>query len=41
MKREDAGAYADKVIETQQRLLVNNYVPLSREDLIAIYESAC
>jgi len=41
MKREDAGAYADKVIETQQRLLVNNYVPLDREDIIAIYESAC
>ena len=41
MKREDAAAYADKVIETQQRLLVNNYAPLSREDLIAIYETAC
>ena len=40
MKREDAAAYADKVIETQQRLLVNNYAPLSREDLIAIYEAA-
>ena len=41
MKREDAAVYADKVIATQQRLLVNNYVPLSREDLIAIYEAAC
>ncbi|CAK7066350.1 MAG: Aldehyde-alcohol dehydrogenase [Desulfovibrio sp.] len=41
MKREDAAAYADKVIETQQRLLVNNYAPLSREDLIAIYEACC
>ena len=41
MKREDAAAYADKVIATQQRLLVNNYVPLSREDLVAIYEAAC
>lgn len=41
MKREDAAAYADKVIETQQRLLVNNYAPLSREDLIAIYDAAC
>lgn len=40
MKREDAGAYADKVIATQQRLLVNNYAPLSREDLIAIYDAA-
>ncbi len=41
MKREDAAAYAEKVIATQQRLLVNNYVPLSREDLAGIYESAC
>lgn len=41
MKREDTAAYADKVIETQQRLLVNNYAPLGREDLIAIYEAAC
>lgn len=41
MKRDDTAAYADKVIETQQRLLVNNYAPLSREDLIAIYEAAC
>ena len=41
MKREDASAYADKVIATQQRLLVNNFVPLSREDLVAIYEMAC
>lgn len=41
MKREDAATYADKVIETQQRLLVNNYAPLSREDLVAIYEAAC
>lgn len=41
MRREDAAAYADKVIETQQRLLVNNYAPLDRKDLIAIYEAAC
>lgn len=41
MKREDAAVYADKVIETQQRLLVNNYAPLTREDLISIYEKAC
>ncbi|GHU03607.1 4-hydroxybutyrate dehydrogenase [Betaproteobacteria bacterium] len=41
MKREDAGAYADKVIETQQRLLVNNYAPLKREDFMAIYDAAC
>jgi 4-hydroxybutyrate dehydrogenase len=41
MKREDAGVYADRVIATQQRLLVNNYVPLTREDLVSIYEAAC
>jgi len=29
--------YADKVIETQQRLLVNNYVPLSNKDIEEIY----
>ena len=32
--------YADSVIETQQRLLGNNYVPLSRDEILAIYESA-
>ena len=32
--------YADNVIETQQRLLVNNYVPLTRDDILRIYEDA-
>ena len=32
--------YADSVIETQQRLLGNNYVPLTRDEILAIYESA-
>jgi len=39
VKQEDLSSYADKVIETQQRLLINNYTPLSRENLISIYES--
>ncbi|NLZ54759.1 MAG: 4-hydroxybutyrate dehydrogenase [Thermoanaerobacteraceae bacterium] len=38
MIREDIPNYADKVIESQQRLLINNFVPLSKEDLISIYE---
>ena len=37
MAADDAGRYADKVIETQQRLLVNNYVPLSAEDIARVY----
>ena len=32
--------YADSVVETQQRLLGNNYVPLSRDEILSIYESA-
>ncbi len=32
--------YADSVVETQQRLLGNNYVPLTRDEILAIYESA-
>lgn len=32
--------YADSVIETQQRLLGNNYVPLSRDEILAIYRTA-
>ena len=39
VKEENIERYVDKVIETQQRLLVNNYVALSRDDLIAIYRS--
>jgi len=37
MTAGDAGRYADKVIETQQRLLVNNYVPLSAQDIARVY----
>lgn len=32
--------YADTVVATQQRLLGNNYVPLTRDEILAIYESA-
>ncbi|MEK5270133.1 iron-containing alcohol dehydrogenase [Aeribacillus sp. FSL K6-8394] len=39
VKAENIEHYVDKVIETQQRLLVNNYVELSRDDLISIYRS--
>ena len=40
MKAEDFPVFADSVIEKQQRLLGNNYVFLSREDMLAIYHSA-
>lgn len=36
MKEEDFEAFADKVIASQQRLLVNNYVPLAKVDLVDI-----
>ncbi|WP_138418102.1 iron-containing alcohol dehydrogenase [Aquibacillus sediminis] len=38
VKEEDIEPYVDKVIETQQRLLKNNFVPLSRKELIDIYK---
>lgn len=37
MVESDADLYAAKVIETQQRLLVNNYVTLSNEEISGIY----
>lgn len=37
MADTDADRYAAKVIETQQRLLVNNYVALSNEDIAGVY----
>lgn len=39
VREEDIERYVDKVIESQQRLLINNYVELSRDDLISIYKS--
>jgi len=37
MKERDIGNYADEVVATQQRLLVNSYIPFSREQIIGIY----
>lgn len=37
MKEEEIKGFAKNVIETQQRLLVNNYVPFTEEDLFNIY----
>lgn len=39
MKSEEIEIFADNVIAGQQRLLANNYVPLSREEIIAIYKN--
>lgn len=39
VKEEDIEKYVDKVIESQQRLLINNFVELSKDDLISIYHS--
>lgn len=40
MTAQDFPGFADSVIESQQRLLSNNYVSLSREDMLEIYQSA-
>ncbi|MEL7650189.1 MAG: 4-hydroxybutyrate dehydrogenase [Sedimentibacter sp.] len=37
MKHEEIESFAKNVLETQQRLLKNNYVPFSEHDLINIY----
>ncbi|SDJ99843.1 4-hydroxybutyrate dehydrogenase [Natronincola ferrireducens] len=39
MKEEEIEAFADSVIEKQQRLLANNYVPLSRDEIRDIYRA--
>lgn len=38
MKKEEIEVFTDSVIAMHQRLLVNNYVPLSREQMLNIYE---
>lgn len=38
MKQDEVEKYADKVIETQQRLLVNSHIPMTRELLMGIYQ---
>ncbi len=40
VRSEDIPVFADEVISSQQRLLKNNYAPLSRDDIVAIYRSA-
>ena len=37
--KEMLGQWADSVIEGQQRLMVNSFVPLGREEVLEIYES--
>ena len=37
MKEEDIKGFAESVIVSQQRLLGNNYVPFTKEDLLTIY----
>ncbi|MBR1851306.1 MAG: 4-hydroxybutyrate dehydrogenase [Bacteroidales bacterium] len=39
MKAEECASFTDSVLATQQRLLANNYVPLSREDIEAVYKA--
>ena len=34
---EDIEIFADSVLENQQRLVVNSYVPLTRELIVEIY----
>ena len=38
MKAEECELFADSVLATQQRLLNNNYVPLSREEILNVYK---
>lgn len=39
MKEEEKILFTDSIIEKQQRLLGNNYVPLSREEIFTIYSN--
>lgn len=40
VKEDDLPEFAHNVIETQQRLLKNNYVPLTESQLLEVYKSA-
>ena len=40
MKKSDLAIFAGDVIKTHQRLLRNNYVQLSEEQILEIYEAA-
>ena len=37
MKEEEIETFTDSVIENQQRLLANNFVPLDRDRILKIY----
>ena len=37
MREEECELFADSVLEKQQRLLANNYVPLGREEIVEVY----
>jgi len=39
MKEDEVLSFTDSVIEKQQRLLSNHYVPISKEKMIEIYKS--
>ena len=39
MRKEEITEFSDSVIKSQQRLLTNSAVPLSREDILAIYRT--
>ncbi len=39
MKKEEVTLFTDSVLKMQQRLLINNYTPFSREDILSIYDS--
>ena len=38
MKEADIDGFTDTVLRTQQRLLANNYVELTREEIRGIYQ---
>lgn len=39
MKEDEIGVFADTVINSQKRLMDNNFVPLDRSVVYEIYES--
>lgn len=39
MKEEEIQEFTDSVLENQQRLLQNNFVPLTRDHILAIYQA--
>lgn len=40
VKEAELPAFADNVVQSQQRLLGNNYAELTRDEILAVYESA-